>query len=380
MVSLNIDAILGEVTVRLRRKKLEEMTQGDGLSEAYTATVSRLKAQKGYKSVLGLKILMWVLYSERPLRAEELRHALGVEVGSADLDPENSPALRTLVASCLGLVTVEASSSTVRLVHFTLQEYLSNNPTLFDSPHSAIAEVCLTYLNFDSVRHFPPTLDPISAIAPFLEYASVYWGRHTQRGITENIKILALRLLDQFDEHISAQLLLRHDQNAFWELWFHGVEHPGFTGFTGLHGVAFLGVVEIAIAALDTKVWDVNAVDCTENTALAWAAMRGHDRIVKMFLERKDIDPNKIDTRYGCTPLSWAAAKGHERVVKILLCGEKVDPNKKDNKFGPTPLTLAAGNGHEGVVKIPVFPTGQSVRLWVRTDWPRLFLGTAGLT
>ena len=125
LVSLSIEGILGEVTIRQRRKKLEEMTQGNGLSDAYTATLSRLKAQKGYKSVLGLKVLMWVLYSERPLRANELCHALGVEIGSANLDPENVPVLRTLVASCLGLVTVEASSFAVRLVHFTLQELRS---------------------------------------------------------------------------------------------------------------------------------------------------------------------------------------------------------------------------------------------------------------
>jgi len=106
------------------------MTRGNGLSGAYTATLSRLEAQKGYKSVLGLKVLMWVAYSARPLRSEELCHALGVEIESADLDPENVPALRTLVASCLGLVTVEAYSSTIRLVHFTLQEYLSSHPTL----------------------------------------------------------------------------------------------------------------------------------------------------------------------------------------------------------------------------------------------------------
>jgi len=133
LVSLNIDAILAEVTIRQRRKKLEEMTQGNGLSEAYTATLTRIKAQKGYKSVLGLKALMGVLHSERPLQTEELCHALGVEIGSADLDPENVPALRIVLASCLGLITVEVPSSTFRLVHFTLKEYLSGHPTLFHS-------------------------------------------------------------------------------------------------------------------------------------------------------------------------------------------------------------------------------------------------------
>jgi len=77
LVALNIDAILEGVTIRQRRKKLEEMTLGNGLGDAYTATLTRLKAQKGNKSILGLKVLMWVLYSERPLRAEELCHALG---------------------------------------------------------------------------------------------------------------------------------------------------------------------------------------------------------------------------------------------------------------------------------------------------------------
>src|SRR5205807_8278059 len=116
------------------------------------ATLTRMKAQKGNKSTFGLRVLMWVLYAERPLRAEELCHAMGVEVGSTDLDVENVPALRTLLASCLGLVTVEESSSTVRLVHYTLKEHLSSDPALFPSPYSTIAEVCSTYLNFEFIR------------------------------------------------------------------------------------------------------------------------------------------------------------------------------------------------------------------------------------
>ena len=185
------------------------MRQGKGLDEAYTATLTRLRAQKGYKSILGMKVLMWVLHSERPIQVQELRHALGVEIGSTDLDPENVPALRTLVTSCLGLVTVEESSFIVRLVHFTLQEHLSRDPTLFDNPHSTIAEVCLTYLNFGRPKSSANT--PLAPpTTPLLEYASVYWGRHARRGMTENVKILALRLLDGFDKHISAQLLLLH--------------------------------------------------------------------------------------------------------------------------------------------------------------------------
>ena len=35
LVSLNIDAILEEVTIYNRREKLEEMTKGKGLGDAY---------------------------------------------------------------------------------------------------------------------------------------------------------------------------------------------------------------------------------------------------------------------------------------------------------------------------------------------------------
>jgi len=69
-----------------------------------------------------------------------------------DMNIENIPAMETLLACTLGLVTVEKSSSTLRLVHYTLQEHLSHNPNLFTNPHSMIAEVCLTYLNSQQVR------------------------------------------------------------------------------------------------------------------------------------------------------------------------------------------------------------------------------------
>ena len=351
LVSLNIDAILGEVTIRRRRKKLEEMARGNGLSDAYTATLTRLKAQKGYKSVLGLKVLMWVLYSERPLRAEELCHALGVDTESADLDPNNVPALRTLLASCLGLAAVEASSSTVRMAHFTLQEHLLGSPTLFHGPHSTIAEVCLKYLTFRSVRDLSPTLNSAPSTMPLLEYASLYWANHTRRGMAENVKMLALRLLDRLGEHISAQLLLLHySKDSGSGPFFSGAVGP--SGFTGLHGVAFLGIAEMVASVLEMKEWDVNATDCTGSTPLAWAARGGYEGVVKMLLELEGINPDKADTKFERTPLSWAAENGHEKVVKLLLERDDVNTDRVDNEYGRTPLSWASLRRNEGVVEM----------------------------
>ena len=265
------------------------MTQGNGLSDAYTTTLNRLKAQKGNKSTLGLKVLMWVLYSERPLKAEELCHALGVELGSTDIDHENIPALRTLLASSLGLVTAEASSSTLRLVHLTLQAHLLRDSTLFHSSHSTIPETCLTYLNFQCVRDLSPTLQSAPEIMPLLEYASSYWGEHIRKGVTENVKKLVLRLLNKFNEHISAQLILMpYNIHSTSHPYYNGEKGP--IGFTGLHGTAFLGIVEIFAAVLAMKECDVNARDSASCTPLLWAARRGHEGVVKMFLERGDVN------------------------------------------------------------------------------------------
>ena len=282
---------------------------------------------------------------------EELRYALGVELGSTDLHPEKVPALRTLLASCLGLVTVQASSSTMRLFHFTLQEHLLSDPALSHSSHSTLAEVCLTYLNFQCVQGLPPTLHSAPETMPFLEYASYYWAEHTKKGMNENVKALALRLLNRFDEHISAQLLLlRHNRTR--NILFSFDSEKGPIGFTGLHGTAFLGIAEIFPAVLKMKEWDINASDNAWCTPLIWAALRGHEEVAKMLLERGDVNPDLGDPIWGRSPLSWAAAEGHEGVVKAFLEREGVNPNRASPVYGQTALYFAAAYGHGGIVRM----------------------------
>ena len=308
-------------------------------------------AQKGHKSIIGPKVLMWVLYSERPLRTEELCHALGVELGSTDLHLEKVPALRTLVASCLGLVTVEASSSTMRLFHFTLREHLLSDPALFHTSHSTIAEVCLTYLNFQCVRDLPPTLHSAPATMPLLEYASYYWGEHTRKGMTENAKVLALGLLKKFDEHISAQLLLlRHNRTR--NILFRFDSEKGPIGFTGLHGAAFLGIAEICTTVLEMKEWDVNASDNAWCTPLIWAAITGHEEVAKILLKQGDVNPDLGDPIWGRSPLSWAAAEGHVGVVMAFLEHESVNRNQASVGYSQTALYFGTAYGHERIVRI----------------------------
>jgi len=120
LVSLSIETILAETTICRRKEKLKQISKGQDVGDVYTATFERIKGQENARSRLGMNAIMWIAYSERPLQPDELCQPLGVEVGSKDLKKDSAPTMQTIMNCALGLVTVDSSSSTVRLVHFTL--------------------------------------------------------------------------------------------------------------------------------------------------------------------------------------------------------------------------------------------------------------------
>jgi len=339
-----MDAILQESTIHRRRERLSKMTEGFGLGDAYGATIERIKAQCGDKSRLGIAALMWISHAERPLRAEELCHALAVELGSPGFNASNIPSVSTLVSCCQGLITVDQEASTVRLIHFTLQEYLSAHPDIFTTPHSLMAETCMTFLKSEQFKPISVDRYPDLSDTPFLEYCSLYWGVHAKKELSDNARSLALDLLQECDGHISTRLLLKQietlDLDSFGPI----------TNFNGLHCASFFGIVEVVTALIEKGCHGVNEGAFCGLTPLAWAALNGHERVVEILLGRGEVDPNKpCDT--GQTPLSYAAEGGHVGVVQMLLRRENVSPDKPD-KCHQTPLSHAAGKGHEGVVKI----------------------------
>ena len=321
------------------------MTDGLGLGEAYGATLDRVKEQGGEKARLGMATLMWISHSERPLKASELCHALGVEIGSPDLNADNIPSIVTLLACCQGLITVDKEASTVRLIHYTLQEFLRCHPEIFGKAHSTIAETCLSFLNSQKIKALSTRPSPDLQDIPFLEYSSLYWGIHAKRDLSDCAKFLALKLFDDQSNHISSKILLGAQKQHFGT-----VDFDKSSLFSGLHCASFFGIVEIIASLVEVAGCDINQKDCVGNTPLIWAAHNGHERAVKVLLGWDDVDADKLNNR-GRTPLSCAASSGHEGAVKILLVPDDVDPNRPDND-SRTPLYRAAMFGQEGVVNI----------------------------
>jgi len=323
---------------------LGRVTSGLGIGGAYGATLERIQGQGGDRGKFGMEAIMWVSRSERPLTAEELCHALGIEEDSTELDPENVPAMETILSCCLGLVTVDEGGSRVRLIHLTLQEYLSGHPNLFGSAHSKMADVCLTYLNFQSIKDLPSNLLKPPKAAPFLDYASCYWGAHARKDLTERTKTLALQLLDRYDSHVSSRILQVN------QIWAHYHLQSSWGGFTGLHAIACFGVAEIATALIKLGGWEVDMPDSSSYTPLWWAVRNNNREVCEILLELGGADPNIRDDR-GRTPLLIASVAGHEDIVKLLLERKEVDLDPSD-KDGQTALRVAVEGGHGDIVKL----------------------------
>jgi len=371
LVFLSIETILQDTTIYRRRQRLREMENGIGLGGAYGEMLGRIKAQGGERARLGMAVLMWISHSRRPLQVDELCHAIAIRIGSSDLGSDEIPALSTWLSFCQGLVIVDKGASTVRLIHFTLQEYLGTHPDLFDGAHSTIAETCLTYLNFQHVKDLSVNASPDQRGTPFLEYSALYWGTHMRMELSDRAKTFALELLGDWDSHTAAKYL--------WESIIEVSPYyyyPGNKSFTALHCISYLGIADVADTLIQMNRWDVNQKDGAGMTPLIWAARLGHEKVVGLLLQQKHIQPDQRDTYGGRTALSWAAGNGHEGVVRLFLgpqfvnpgsigrlwgaplvvgqlFGRRyVNPDAPDTSYGQTPLSWAAGNGREGIVKM----------------------------
>jgi ankyrin repeat protein len=70
-----------------------------------------------------------------------------------------------------------------------------------------------------------------------------------------------------------------------------------------------------------------------------------------MLLSRGDVNPNQPDPEYGRTPLMLAAWGGHEGVVKILLERKDVFTFTTDCE-NETPFSRALSAGHHRVASM----------------------------
>lgn len=322
------------------RKAAKSLTSD--LDITYNRIMNTINERREIQRESALDILAWISTATRPLHFRELQLAVSIEDGDTEVDEEGFLDAKTIVDLCGGLVTTEHETGIVRFVHYTVQEYLLPKTFISSRTHK-IAKSCLMYLSFGifSTRTNPWDWNKEGPTNPdFGWYAAANWGIH-MRAINEPDDLLekALDILQ------TPALLTELGKAMRWRS-----SHRGFTNFSyPLHIASFLGLVRLVRLLLDIDSININSVD-QHKTPLSCAAEKGHEAVVKLLLDRKDINPEFRDSR-GRTPLSVAANNGHEAVVQLLLDRGDVNPNLGDT-YGETPLLLAASNGHEAVVRL----------------------------
>ena len=337
-----------EMPTRSKRREALGILPTD-LHDSFQRIITRIRqCPRAGQAELGMRVLMWLHFSYRKLKLEELQHALAVEESHTEFDVGNIPSRKAILDCCLGLVLVDEETSTVSFVHYTLEEYFCKyTREQFPDGYSSIAKTCLTYLNFGELRKNCMNIDSLEEkinTHAFLNYAALYWGVYVKQqpnhgSLTELIKMI----VDHESESPPCAIQALYKNLYPWRI---------AQKFSGIHAIAYFGLS----ANMDFYNSDGNLLglrDESDRTPLSWAAEEGHEVVVQLLIARDDIDINARDAEWQRTPLIWAAGKGHEAVVRLLIKRNDVEINATD-KFGCTPLVLAVVNRHEAVVRLLV--------------------------
>lgn len=103
--------------------------------------------------------------------------------------------------------------------------------------------------------------------------------------------------------------------------------------------------LKVAEVLVQAKGIDINFLNSAGESALMYAALKGHLALAKLLIS-KDADVNKT----GWTPLHYAATNGHVDVIGLLLENHAFVDAGSPN--GSTPLMLAAQYGSPQAVKL----------------------------
>jgi ankyrin repeat protein len=329
--------------------------------------MKRIEDQLTDQAILAKEALMWISCARRLLSPSELQHALGIEKDSTEFDEENLSEIPDIVSACAGLVTVDEQSNTVRLAHFTTQEYFERTQDQwFPEAALELSVKTLTYLSYDlivdqvkTIRDPKPDMaaqndaeksDPaidqskdgelespnpglgrsksqdwkiknnvaesdedsdvkkILQAYPLCRYASCHWGYHA-RNVTE--------MPDIVKDFLSSEKLVKVTER----LRYAGGFNPGTTG---LHEAAYFGFEKAAEWMLERC--SIDALDSYNVSVLEMACGLGHLSLAETLLKK--------GANLRGTPITYAARRGQDAIVTYLFqYGAPLEPGVLEAAF-----------------------------------------------
>ncbi|PGG95107.1 hypothetical protein AJ79_10258, partial [Helicocarpus griseus UAMH5409] len=261
-----VRAILQATTIRDREESLK--TLPSDLGEAFAGTMTRIERQVKELSERAGKIIAWTHFAERSLTIDELLCLLAIRDGDTSFNSRGIPVRETLLNCCHGLVVIDQETSTVRLVHYSLDEHLREQNQILGLTkaqwHSKIARTCLTFLKFPSVSAREVPEQNHRTTRRLLSYAATKWGHHLRR--SEGLPDAPLELAKEYlntglaNNVLSFRLFCeRMDPYLYTESLFNDV--------LPVHIVAFFGILRIMVDPVSTA-WNLDIKDGNGRTPL----------------------------------------------------------------------------------------------------------------
>ena len=317
------------------------------LDDAFAKTLQRIQSQPDGQDTLGMATIMWIAHARRPLHVTELSEALAIKPGSTSLKPRFRPSQKRMVDCCMGLVTVDEKSSVIRLVHFSVQEYLHQyQEGLFAQSETTIAEACITYLLFEPFAGGPrrKEADIVEMISKnaFVRYAAHNWGYHVRSAGNNIVDKLALAFLQAEAQRGCSLQILHYSAHLREEYW----NDEESRSCNGLHLAAMFGLEELGRQLLSAnKIW-VDDATKMGTTALIKAAAGGHKQFTEMLL---GMHADRTKENWYGTALHCAAEAGQVTTILTLLeTGLGVDIR---DRRGRTSLHCATVSGHLSAIQ-----------------------------
>ncbi|KAL3448908.1 hypothetical protein BJX65DRAFT_317173 [Aspergillus insuetus] len=327
---------------------LREPTAGDmedslnslakDLPEVFRETVSRIQQLPENQKRLGLMTLMLLSHVKRPIIVQELTDFLSVQLGQTTVRLRHRPLPRVVLECCMGLVSIEPTTETVRLSHYAVSEYLvENSNRLFADAEASISALCMTYLLLDPFTKGPRTeedeIDDLLDYCPFLSYAAARWGDHVRQCERSPIVLrLAVQFLSNQQATACSVQIMQYDRN-YQEIYWTPKE---CYSANALHIASEFGLENLVLTLLAQNAFKLDATTTIGTTAITKAASSGHVSVVRALLQ-KGANPY-LENWYG-NALHCAAEAGHCNTIRELVsCG--MDPNYRSAK-GRLPVDCA---------------------------------------
>ncbi|EJT73268.1 ankyrin repeat domain-containing protein [Gaeumannomyces tritici R3-111a-1] len=356
-------------------KALEEVPAN--LEEVFNKLLSKNDPNKAET----IRMLQWVLLSQRPLNPEELFFAELAGTAPEYSGPWNRSKItmttiqRRITASSKGLIEARIGyPKSVQFIHLSVNDFLFRNkrlqtldPTLEPDPisasHGKLWDRCRSFIQqLDIVLTSEQHIRQLSKDYPFLQYAASYMFDHAEKALSG----------ETMQQEIARWLRMGNNWFGWWKIFFSTVNGHSYLERNMDAGLLYVlslrGYRKLVTVILAGGSADVNAQGGNYGNALHAASANGHENVARLLLDA-GADVNAQGGNYG-NALYAASANGYENVARLLLNagadaasvhGYKnvarllldagADVNAQGGYYGNA-LYAASAGGHEDVTRL----------------------------